>query len=119
MAPTATTHEPQAADGPLVIPEPEHPRRRRSNRHPATRRQFADAAGVCFLTPRGALRAARPAAGPTTPHRTTACPSLGGPPGYPPFAPARRACCVAGVGAPAERRTRALAAARAARLGPP
>ncbi|MGW3603295.1 hypothetical protein [Micromonospora sp. NPDC005161] len=31
----------------------------------------------------------------------------------------RRACCVAGVGAPAERRTRAQAAARAARFGPP
>ncbi|UFN97692.1 MBL fold metallo-hydrolase [Micromonospora aurantiaca] len=61
-------------------------------------------------------RAARPAAGP--------------PPGQPPcrsaaapwafrFRASRRACCVAGVGAPAQRRTRAQAAARAARSGPP
>lgn len=67
MAPTATTHGPQAADGPPAILEPERPRRRRSNRNPATDPPAADAAGVRSPTPRGARRAARPAAGPATP----------------------------------------------------
>jgi len=41
------------------------------------------------------------------------------PTGLPALRASRRACCVAGVGASAERRARALAAARAARQGPP
>ncbi len=72
MAPTATTHGPQAADGPPAIPEPERPRRRRSNRNPATDPAAADGPGVRSPTPRGARRAARPAAGPP-PHEETAC----------------------------------------------
>lgn len=44
MAPTVTTHGPQAADGPPAILEPERPRRRRSNRNlrppPGSRRRI-------------------------------------------------------------------------------
>ncbi|MDI5938247.1 tyrosine-type recombinase/integrase, partial [Micromonospora sp. DH15] len=56
---------------PPAILEPSRPRRRRSNRNPATDPPAADAAGVRSPTPRGLL-AARPGRLPAPPpHRTT------------------------------------------------
>ncbi len=82
MAPTATNHGPQAADGPPAILEPERPRRRRSNPNPATDPTAATEPGVRSPTPRG------PAGCRPTTSSVNGLSFCGGPLGFPLSAPA-------------------------------
>jgi hypothetical protein len=95
MAPTATTRVPQAADGPPAIPEPERPRRRRSNRHPSTTRQ--PPTDPACAPPRRAVLAVWPDRLPDQ-HPTGKRPVvIRRPTGLPALRASRRACCVTGV----------------------
>lgn len=76
----ATTHGPLRADGVATISEPERPRRRRSDRNPATGRQLVDVA-MRSPTPRG-LVAARSGRPPAPTARSTTLSFCGGPLGF-------------------------------------
>jgi len=112
-SPTATTHGPRPASAAPAIPEPEGPRRRRSNRDPATAASSPTGPACGPLRRAGSWPRGPAGCRPTTP-RSTPLSFSGGPPGSPLPAPARQA---SGVTA-AERQRHGRRAPRRRRVRP-